>query len=107
MGIAMTPTYADDKDKLINDLKNFIHETQELLHLSADQVGERAESIRSKVSERIKKASIELDHLQSMALDNVKLVGHATDEFVHANPWKSIGIAAGIGLVTGLLISRR
>jgi ElaB/YqjD/DUF883 family membrane-anchored ribosome-binding protein len=42
-----------------------------------------------------------------MAVKNVKLVGDATDEFVHANPWTSIGIAAGIGLVAGLLISRR
>ncbi|NDH68144.1 MAG: DUF883 domain-containing protein [Gammaproteobacteria bacterium] len=103
----MPTAYTKDKDKLINDLTNFIHETQELLHLSADQVGERAESIRSKVSDRLNKASIELEHLQSMAVKNVKLVGDATDEFVHANPWTSIGIAAGIGLVAGLLISRR
>jgi len=103
----MPTAYTKDKDKLINDLTNFIHETQELLHLSADQVGERAESIRSKVSDRLNKASIELEHLQSMAVKNVKLVGDAIDEFVHANPWTSIGIAAGIGLVAGLLISRR
>jgi ElaB/YqjD/DUF883 family membrane-anchored ribosome-binding protein len=103
----MTTTYTEDKEKLISDLKNFIHETEELLHLTADQVGERAESIRFKVTERLKKAGVELDQLQSFAIKNAKLVGHATDEFVHINPWKSIGIAAGLGMVMGLLISRR
>ena len=106
-GNTMTTTYTEDKEKLISDLKNFITETEELLHLTADQAGERAESIRFKVTERLKKASIELDQLQSLAMKNVKMVGHATDEFVHINPWKSIGIAAGLGMVMGLLISRR
>ncbi|MCZ7654646.1 MAG: hypothetical protein M5R42_10755 [Rhodocyclaceae bacterium] len=36
-----------------------------------------------------------------------RLVARATDDYVHDNPWRSIGIAAGIGLVIGLLIGRR
>ena len=103
----MTTTYTEDKEKLISDLKNFITETEELLELTVDQAGERAESIRFKVTERLKKASIELEQLQSLAMKNVKMAGHAADEFVHINPWKSIGIAAGLGMVMGLLISRR
>jgi len=48
------------------------------------------------------------DHVvQEMAVAKVKAAGHATDEFVHENPWKSIGIAAGVGLVVGLLVGRR
>jgi len=31
----------------------------------------------------------------------------ATETYVRENPWQSVGIAAGIGLVLGLLISRR
>ena len=60
-GITMTTTYTEDKEKLISDLKNFITETEELLELTVDQAGERAESIRFKVTERLKKASIEID----------------------------------------------
>ena len=30
-----------------------------------------------------------------------------TDEFVHDKPWHAIGIAAGVGLVVGMLIGRR
>jgi ElaB/YqjD/DUF883 family membrane-anchored ribosome-binding protein len=30
-----------------------------------------------------------------------------TNAYVHENPWPSIGAAAGIGLLVGLLIGRR
>ena len=36
-----------------------------------------------------------------------KATAKATDVYVHENPWKSIGIAAGVGLMLGMLISRR
>jgi ElaB/YqjD/DUF883 family membrane-anchored ribosome-binding protein len=52
-------------------------------------------------------ATTELSQLQQAAIEQVKDAGHAADEFVHENPWKSVGVAAGIGLVIGMLISRR
>jgi ElaB/YqjD/DUF883 family membrane-anchored ribosome-binding protein len=52
-------------------------------------------------------AKVDMLHLQEAAVAKAKAAGHATDEFVHDNPWQSIGIAAGVGLVLGLLVSRR
>jgi ElaB/YqjD/DUF883 family membrane-anchored ribosome-binding protein len=34
-------------------------------------------------------------------------VARVTDTYVHDNPWKAIGAAAGAGLLIGLLIGRR
>ena len=31
----------------------------------------------------------------------------ATEEYVQANPWQSVGIAAGVGFLIGLLATRR
>jgi len=31
----------------------------------------------------------------------------ATEEYVRDNPWQSVGVAAGVGLLIGLLIARR
>jgi ElaB/YqjD/DUF883 family membrane-anchored ribosome-binding protein len=36
-----------------------------------------------------------------------KAAGHAADDYVHENPWRAIGVAAGIGVIIGLLIGRR
>jgi ElaB/YqjD/DUF883 family membrane-anchored ribosome-binding protein len=95
------------KDKLMNNLREVIADAEALLRMTADQAGEDAADIRSRVQTRMNQAKADLLHLQEAAVAKVKAAGHATDEFVHENPWQSIGIAAGVGLVLGLLVSRR
>lgn len=103
----MTDTTAASKDQLMSDLKVVISDAEELLRMTADQVGEGAADVRSRITARLNQAKSDLLHLQEAAVAKAKAAGHATDEFVHENPWKSVGIAAGIGLVVGLLVSRR
>lgn len=95
------------KDKLMNDLRVVIADAEEMLRMTADEVGEGAADLRSRLQARLNQAKADLQHLQEVAVAKAKAAGHATDEFVHENPWKAIGIAAGIGLVVGLLIGRR
>jgi ElaB/YqjD/DUF883 family membrane-anchored ribosome-binding protein len=95
------------KDKLMSDLRVVIADAEELLRMTADQAGESAADVRSRVQAKMNQAKADLIHLQQAAVAKAKAAGHATDEFVHENPWKSIGIAAGVGLVVGLLIGRR
>ncbi len=103
----MTEMTTTQKDKLMGDLKVVIADAEELLRVTADQAGEGAADLRSRVQARMAQAKTDLLHLQEAAVARAKAAGHATDEFVHENPWKSIGIAAGIGLVVGLLVGRR
>ena len=103
----MTHTHLADKDKLMNDLRTVINEAEELLRMTADQAGDSAEGVRARVTARLNQATNELHHLQHVAVAQVKAAGHEADEFVHENPWKSVGVAAGFGLVIGLLMSRR
>ena len=95
------------KDKLMNNLREVIADAEALLRMTADQAGEGAADIRSRVQTRMNQAKDDLLHLQDAAVAKAKAAGHATDEFVHENPWQSIGIAAGVGLVLGLLVGRR
>lgn len=95
------------KDKLMSDLRLVITDAEALLRMTADEVGETAADIRSRVQAKMTQAREDLINLQTAAVAKAKAAGHATDEFVHENPWKSIGIAAGLGLVVGLLIGRR
>jgi ElaB/YqjD/DUF883 family membrane-anchored ribosome-binding protein len=103
----MTHLNIADKDKLMNNLLTVITDAEELLRMTANEVGDRAEGVRDRVTARLNQATEELHHLQHAAVAQVKAAGHATDEYVHENPWRSVGIAAGVGLVVGLLISRR
>ncbi|MCB8746936.1 DUF883 family protein [Rhodoferax sp. U2-2l] len=103
----MSTYTAAQKEKLMSDLQVVIGDAEALLRMTSDEVGEGASDLRRRIVERMNQAKAELAHLQQVAVAKVKEAGHVTDEFVHENPWKSIGIAAGVGLVIGLLISRR
>ncbi|MFZ4480349.1 MAG: DUF883 family protein [Rhodoferax sp.] len=95
------------KDKLMSDLRVVVADAEELLRMTADQAGDAAVDIRSRIQTRMNQAKADLMMLQEAAVAKAKAAGHATDEFVHENPWKSIGIAAGVGMLLGLLVSRR
>ena len=103
----MNDITSTQKDKLMSDLRLVIADAEELLRMTADEAGESAANIRSRVQAKMNQAKADLINLQAVAVAKAKAAGHATDEFVHENPWKSIGVAAGIGLVVGLLIGRR
>lgn len=95
------------KDKLMEDLRLVISDAESLLRMTADEAGEGAADLRGRIQARMHQAKSELAHLQDVTVAKVKAAGHVTDEYVHENPWKSIGIAAGAGLIVGLLIGRR
>jgi len=95
------------KDKLMSDLRMVIADAEEVLRMTADEVGEGAADLRNRIQDRMNQAKADLVHVQEAVIAKAKAAGHAADDFVHDNPWKSVGIAAGIGLVIGLLVSRR
>ncbi len=75
--------------------------------MTADEAGDAAGDIRNRLQTRMNQAKADLILLQQAAVAKARAAGHATDEFVHENPWKSMGIAGSVGLLLGLLISRR
>ncbi|RYF43730.1 MAG: DUF883 domain-containing protein [Comamonadaceae bacterium] len=103
----MFPSPKEQKDKLMSDLKVVIADTEELLKLTASQAGEKAAELRTRMQARMEQAKADLAHLQEVAVDKARDAGRAADLYVHENPWKAIGMAAGAGLLIGLLISRR
>ena len=103
----MTELTAVQKEKLMSDLRVVISDAEELLRMTAGEAGEGAADLRGRIPARMNMAKIELIHVQEAAVAKVKAAGHATDEFVHENPWTSIGIAAVTGLLIGMIVSRR
>jgi len=95
------------REKLVADFKAVISDAEELLRATAGQAGEKAAELRSRLQERLAKAKDSLADAQVLVADRAKQVGRAADDYVHDNPWRSIGIAAGIGIIVGLLIGRR
>jgi len=95
------------KDKLVADLRVVISDAEDLLKLTAGQAGEKVAAMRDKVAQGLAQAKTKLVELEGKAVEKTKAAARATDTYVHENPWKSVGVAAGVGFLLGLLIGRR
>ncbi len=95
------------REKLLSDVMLVIGDAEELLSATASQAGERIGAARARVQESVKAAKKRLAEAGSVAGERAKVAAQATDEFVHEHPWQAVGIGAAIGLILGMLISRR
>jgi len=94
-------------NKLIADLRVIVADTEELLKLTANDVSESSRELRDRMQVRLTEAKANMVKLQALAGEKAKVVGHVADDYVHENPWRSIAVGAGVGLLVGLLIGRR
>ena len=95
------------KDKLVADFKVVVADAEELLKATASQAGEKIAAAREKINESLQAAKYQLSRAEDAIIDKTKQAARATDDYVQDNPWRAVGIAAGVGLVIGLLIGRR
>jgi ElaB/YqjD/DUF883 family membrane-anchored ribosome-binding protein len=95
------------KDKLVADFRLVVADAEELLRLTANQAGDKATELRARVQDHLVNAKQKLADADSALRDNAKAVARATDDYVRDNPWRAVGVAAGVGLLVGLLIGRR
>ncbi len=95
------------KDKLITDMKVVLSDVEELLKSAASSTGDTALALREKAAIKLKAATEKLTALQEAALLKGKEAAKVTDEYVHANPWQAVGVAAAAGFLIGLLINRK
>jgi ElaB/YqjD/DUF883 family membrane-anchored ribosome-binding protein len=95
------------KDKLAQDFKVVVADVEELLRATASQAGEKVSAVREKVQDSVHRAKVKLAEAEDIVVDKGKQAARVTDEYVHDHPWRAVAVAAGIGLIIGLLIGRR
>lgn len=95
------------KEKLIADFKVVVSDAEELLRATAGQAGEKVGELRNKAQDHLANAKAKLAEAEAVLVDKAKQAGRVADDYVQENPWRSVGVAAGIGFLVGLLIGRR
>lgn len=95
------------QEKLVSDMKAVISDAEEMLKATADQTGEKIASLRARIQERLHTARVRLAEAEAALVEKTRAAARATDQYVHDNPWKAVGIAAGIGFLVGFILGRR
>ncbi len=104
---SMTDAKTASKDQLMADLRLVLADAEALLVATAGDATGGVAELRERVQATLSQAKTGLIDAQAAVVDKAKVAAKATDVYVHDNPWKSIGIAAGVGLLVGLLVGRR
>jgi ElaB/YqjD/DUF883 family membrane-anchored ribosome-binding protein len=83
-------------DSMMNRLRAVIADAEELLRATADDAGPKVQEVRARAEESLRAAR---EHLKGAGAD--------LDSKVREHPWAAVGIAAAIGLIAGILLSRK
>ena len=117
------------KDQLVADVRQVIGELETLLRDTASDAGSDAAGLKDRLADRLRSARATLGDLEyqfsdrareaarltsERAMEAARLTSERareaarfTDDYVHDHPWAVVGIAAGIGALIALILSRR
>ncbi len=103
----MSTETQNSQDRLVEDFKTVIQDVEDLLKATASQTGDKVAAVRARAEENLREARRELDEMGNDVMARGKAAAKATDELVHEKPWQSVAIATAVGVMLGMLVSRR
>ena len=97
----------ESQEQLVSDIKSVISEAEEMLGATAEQAGEKIANLRARIQARLRDARVRLAEAEDVLVEKTRAAARATDDYVHESPWTAVGVAAGVGLLVGLILGRR
>lgn len=87
----------------MEDLKLVAEDAEELIRATGGEVAERTRQARERLKTVLEDARETCAELEQQAEEGLR----AADQAIRENPYRSIGIAAGVGFLVGVLFKRR
>lgn len=95
------------ENDFMEDVKKSLDEAERLLSEAAEATGDKANEIREAAMRSLRNTREALQDTQDAIVESGRQAAKATDHYVHDNPWQAIGIAGIVGLLFGMLVSRK
>ena len=89
------------------ELKSLADTLEEVLNSSADKSKEEVSKLRSKAEQALKESRYRLGETGEARAKQPGEAAARADEYVRDNPWTGVGIGAAVGVVLGVLLTRR
>ena len=90
-----------------SDVKALVRDAQSMLSAAAALTGDKAEELRSRGMELLDRALGRTSYYQGQAMEKGRELAHEADVYVKDNPSRTLAVAAGIGVLLGVLLSRK
>jgi ElaB/YqjD/DUF883 family membrane-anchored ribosome-binding protein len=89
------------------EFHNFLSDVEDLVKDTTSLTGEDLARAKEKLSARLASAKESLGELGSNVANKARKTADVTNNYVHEQPWKAIGIGATVGLLLGFALARR
>lgn len=103
--------YSDAREQLINDVRVLIADTEQLLEAVQTESKETIAGVTPRVEAALLRARARVVEMQAELEARARQTARAAETYLHQNPWKSAGVAAGagaaLGVVLGALLTKR
>ena len=88
-------------------MRRMVTDGEELLRKTANVSVEGFAATRDKFQSGLEEMKARLGEARSVLRDKTIAVTEATEDYVDANPWRSLAVAASVGALIGYLVGRR
>jgi ElaB/YqjD/DUF883 family membrane-anchored ribosome-binding protein len=95
------------RERIRADLQTLTKDAEELLKVTASDMSEKAKEARGRMAATLERAKATCMHLQEQTVATAKAAAKKADVVIRDHPYESIGIAFGIGLLIGVLVTRK
>lgn len=96
-----------EQHRLSRDLRVLADDADALLRHAVEDAGQECAEALGRLEQSVARAKAWLNSADKAACDRMRQAGAAADDYVHEKPWRSIFAAAGVGLLAGVLLTRR
>jgi ElaB/YqjD/DUF883 family membrane-anchored ribosome-binding protein len=97
----------DVKAAASSEIRNLIADVEDLMARIADLKDADVVRVRNKVQRAIDATKQSLTEGADAVRQHAQGIATTTDDWVRDNPWQAVGIAALVGVVVGILATRR
>jgi ElaB/YqjD/DUF883 family membrane-anchored ribosome-binding protein len=100
-------TFSNSTKSLADSVRHMVDDADHFLKVAAESGDATFDSVRNKFVDQVRRMRANLDDLESQTVRQARRAARRADHEIHAHPYQAIGIAATVGLLIGLLASRR
>ena len=91
----------------LRNIKQALADAEDAFNAATDSGDERFSEARARMRDNLRAARNRLTDAEIAVRSKGREVARATDVYVHENPYRSIGVAGALGLLIGVLLTRR
>jgi len=95
------------RERVLHDLQTLTRDAEDLLKATAGDVSDKAKEVRSRLAAALERSKATCHQLQEQTLATAKAAVKKADTVIREHPYESIGVALGMGVLLGIVISRR